>query len=179
VPALLAFLELPFVSLGSAEAAQNFMMLDWLIRRIESLLRQNRSFLQPFQPDHPCPALNSKIFLFHFSEIHVSLPASCFRQRGGSRSSRTLEAGCGGREGVQRAEARRRKQLHGRQKRVVLISRCWDQALLRRCAGRRWLQSPEHRGEHAISRNTIARGMPVADSNGRRNTKEFGGCDED
>ena len=27
--------------------------------------------------------------------------------------------------------------------------------------GRRWLQSPVHRGERGISRNTVAQGMPV------------------
>jgi hypothetical protein len=36
-------------------------------------LRQNPNFSQQFQPDFPCPALRAKIFLFHFSEIHVSL----------------------------------------------------------------------------------------------------------
>jgi hypothetical protein len=63
--------------------------------------------------------------------------------------------------GVQRAEACRRKQLHGRRRRVVLISRRWDQAVRRRFAGRRGLTSPVPRGERAISRNTIAQGMPV------------------
>src|SRR5882724_1024870 len=29
------------------------------------------------------------------------------------------------------------------------------------CRGRRWLTSPEHRGEHGAAVNTIARGMPV------------------
>ena len=48
------------------------------------------------------------------------------------------------------------------QKRVVLIPRRWDQVLRRRFARRRWLQSPVHRGERAISRKTIAQGMPVA-----------------
>src|SRR5262245_13922402 len=65
--------------------------------------RQNPNFPQPFQPDFPCPALPIKIFSFRFPEIHVSLRASCFHQRGGSRSSRTSETGCGGREDVERA----------------------------------------------------------------------------
>src|SRR6185437_6238134 len=117
--------------IGSKKRRRNFpkqsSFKGWpcKLRPIEELaasrnpLRRNRDFLPQFQLDHPCPALRTKIFLFHFSEIHVSLPASCFPWRGGSRSSRTLEAGCGGREGVQRACARRRKQLHGRRRRVV------------------------------------------------------------
>ena len=57
------------------------------------------------------------------------------------------------------------------QRRVVLIPRRWDQPLgqamsalrpARREPGGRWLQSPVHRGERAISRKTIAQGMPVA-----------------
>jgi len=35
-------------------------------------------------------------------------------------------------------------------RRVVLIPRRWDQVLRRRFAGRRWLQSPAHRGDRAI-----------------------------
>jgi hypothetical protein len=48
----------------------------------------------------------------------------------------------------------------GRQRRVVLISRRWDQALLRRFARRRGLSSPAPRGERVMSRNTVAQGMP-------------------
>jgi hypothetical protein len=42
----------------------------------------------------------------------------------------------------------------GRRKRVVLISRRWDQV----CGDdhrRRWLEKPGHRGEHVISRNPL------------------------
>ena len=42
-------------------------------------------------------------------------------------------------------------------RRVVLIPRRWDQVLRRRFAGRRWLQSPAHRGDRAISRKPSRR----------------------
>src|ERR1700726_1040449 len=38
---------------------------------------------------------------------------------------------------------------------------------------RRWQPSKGHRGEHDINRKTIAQGMPVADSIGRRNTSDM------
>ena len=56
-----------------------------------------------------CQACLTKIFLFRISEIHVCMCASRFRWRGASRSSRTWEAGCDGREGAQRGLPRRRK----------------------------------------------------------------------
>jgi hypothetical protein len=49
---------------------------------------------------------------------------------------------------------------YGRQSRVVLIPRRWDQAR-RRIHGRRGLTSPVPRGDHGISRNTVAQGVPV------------------
>lgn len=42
-------------------------------------------------------------------------------------------------------------------RRVVLIPRRWDQVLRRRFARRRWLRSPVHRGERAISRKPSRR----------------------
>ena len=51
------------------------------------------------------------------------------RMRGVSRSSRTQEAGCGGREGAQRGERADESIPCGRQRRVVLAPRCWGQVL--------------------------------------------------
>ena len=45
---------------------------------------------------------------------------------------------------------------HGRRRRVVLISRRWDQAR-EPSHGRRWLSKPGHRGERAISRKPLCR----------------------
>jgi hypothetical protein len=113
-------------------------LLDYLavIKHIVSKLDWTRASCAPnpnfplqSQPDHPCPVLRSKIILFHFSEIHVSLCASCFPWRGGSRSSRTLEAGCGGREGAARLMRADESSFMDEQKRVVLIPRRWDQVL--------------------------------------------------
>jgi hypothetical protein len=111
-------------------------------------------------------------WVFKMSDIalpffrNLSLLASCFPWRGGSRSSRTLEAGCDGREGVQRACARRRKQLHGRRRRVVLISRRLGSSLGVTSSKATVATKPGtaavHRGERAISHKTIAQGMPVA-----------------
>ena len=49
--------------------------------------------------------------------------------------------------------------MGGRRRRVVLISRRWDQALAVSQA-RRGLSSPAPRGERVISRKTIVQGMP-------------------
>src|SRR5579859_6998631 len=55
-----------------------------------------------------CQARQQEIFRFRFSEKHDCLAASRLRMRGVSRSSRTLEAGCGGCVGVARRAARMR-----------------------------------------------------------------------
>jgi len=47
-----------------------------------------------------------------------------------------------------------------RQNRVVLASRRWGQARARRTRGRWRLSSPALQGEHEISRQTVAQGMP-------------------
>jgi len=55
-----------------------------------------------------------------FPKFMVILSPSRLHWRGVSRSSRTLEAGCGGRGEAQRAWARRRTHPCGRPSRVVL-----------------------------------------------------------
>ena len=64
-------------------------------------------------------------------------------------------AGCDG-----RADIAGERYRCGRRRRVVLIPRRWDQVLRDEFAGRRRLASPVLRGERAISRNTIAQGVP-------------------
>jgi len=99
-----------------------------------------------------------KIFCFRFTEIYGSLCASRPRQRGASRSSRTLRVGCGGRQGVQRV-SRGRRHPDGRRNRVVPIPRRWDQAL---CDEREATAAnkPGTPRRARISRKTIAQGTP-------------------
>jgi hypothetical protein len=52
-----------------------------------------------------CPALAAKIFCFPFFRKCDLLPASRLHRRGASRSSRTWEAGCDGRDGAARRAA--------------------------------------------------------------------------
>jgi hypothetical protein len=117
----------------------------------------------PIFPNHPNPITPVQPRSQKYSSsifpkfVFLSLP-SCFPWRGGSRSSRTLEAGCGGREAVQRAYARRRKQLHGRRRRVVLISRRWDQALSETSfASGDGGYKARYTGEHEVSRKPLRR----------------------
>jgi hypothetical protein len=125
------------------------------------MLRQNRDFLQQFQVDLSCPASIAKIFYFRFSENHVSLSPSCFPWRGGSRSSRTLETGCGGREAVQRVLNAPTKAASRTAKVCGPDLPMLGSSSARRIAGRWWLSKPGHQGERAISRKAIAQGMPV------------------
>ena len=84
-------------------------------------------------------------------------------KRGGSRSSRTLGAGCDGRKALKRNHCADEQRICGRRSRVVLALRCRRQAredAFKRLAGdggnQAW--SP---GRSRISRNTIAQGMPA------------------
>src|SRR5215472_10518429 len=63
-----------------------------------------------------------------FQKYMIILPAFRLHRRGVSRSSRTLGAGCGGREGAQRAMRADEGIPRGRRRRVVLVPRRWDQA---------------------------------------------------
>jgi len=107
-----------------------------------------------------CQPLPRKIFRFRFSEYRDYLPASRLRLRGVSRSSRTWEAGCGGREDAQRV-MRRRKHLRVRRNRAVPIPRRWDQASRKTFARATVARKPGAPRRSRISRKTIARGMPV------------------
>jgi hypothetical protein len=99
-------------------------------------------------PNH-CPVLPQKIFRFARRANHLyKLAPSRTRQRGVSRSSRTLGAGYGGRDNVKR----RMTLIRGRRSRVVLTPRRWRQAWRDFPRKRRWQESPVHRGEREGNR---------------------------
>ena len=97
---------------------------------------------------HECQPLVRKIFSFRFSEERDYLPSSRVRQRDVSRSSRTLDAGCDGREGVQRGLPRRRK--HSSRTSEIVRSRRPDAGVNPRVTspGGRRLTSRVLRGDH-------------------------------
>jgi hypothetical protein len=71
-------------------------------------------------------------------------------------------AGCGGRGSVAARFMRADERCDRvRRSRVVLTPRCWRQALERlTLLGGDGVNKPGRRGEHEISRKTIARGRP-------------------
>ncbi len=104
--------------------------------RRKTIFASQFSMLRPFKPLHE----NNSLFQNPKSRLCSTRPAS-FR-RGGSRSSRTLGAGCDGR-GARSDEAR---ITYGE----IVRSRSPD-AGIKLCvtsARRRWPESPEHRGDH-------------------------------
>ena len=140
-------------------------------------------FREPVQADLGCPVPSRKIFRFCFSEICVFFSPSRLAKRGASRSSRTL-----GRDAVD-AVSVGRDDIAGRSDRERCSKRARRTALMRtakscgpdtptlvssfvrsrasptgrRCAiihGATVAKKPGHRGERAISRKTIAWGMP-------------------
>jgi hypothetical protein len=64
------------------------------------------------------------------------------------------------------------RRRRGRQRRVVLISRCWDQALSRRFERATVANKPGHRGERAISRKPSRREC----RNVRRTCRDLRAC---
>src|SRR4029453_17396404 len=76
------------------------------------------------------------------------------RPRGVSRSSQNA-----GRDAVDAAAPFDERCGWVRSSRVVLTPRRWCQVCDKK-RRRRWQESPVHRGEHEVSRKTIARGMP-------------------
>ena len=85
------------------------------------------------------------------------------RKRGVSRSSRTLGRGCDGRLGVRRVfspdETPGRTAKSCGPDAAMLALSSWEANAFWE---RRWQESSAHRGEHDISRNTIAQGRPDA-----------------
>ncbi len=86
---------------------------------------------------------------------HLYIPRRPVPQRGGSRSSRTR----GGMRWT-RAALLTRARACGRRSRVVLMPRRWHQIGERQLSPMTGARKPGPRGERAISRKTIARGMP-------------------
>ena len=87
--------------------------------------------------------------------------AFCCRRRDGSRSSRMLAAGCDGREGLQRGQARVDEETFADGQAVW--SRHPDAGVNPRVTspGGWWLTSPVHQGERGAAVKTIAQGMSV------------------
>jgi hypothetical protein len=102
------------------------------------------NLIRPFNPlreNNPLAASGKSVAFLRPSRTH---------KRGGSRSSRTLGAGCDGRVGARDERGRR-----VRQNRVVLIPRRWDQV----CGDdpQAWLKSPVHQGEHVYAVKPLRR----------------------
>ena len=99
----------------------------------------NRNRVKPRAQKHLASVLQKYVVVWR---------ASRPRQRGASRSSRTLRAGCGGRRDVQRAwRVDEDIPADGE----VVRSRSPDAGIKPACdehARRRWLESPAHRGDH-------------------------------
>ena len=105
----------------------------------------------------PRPALLRQKFFFLFFGNYGPIASSCFHRRGVSRSSRTLEAGCGGRAGCGRRPRLERTAKSCGPGTPTLVSRS------RRCsriARTTVAKKPGAPRRARISRNTIARGRP-------------------
>ena len=118
-------------------------------------LRQNRNLSSGFKPIGVVAAPRRKIPLSFFQKPCI-LPPSRLHRRGVSRSSRTWEAGCDGCFWrARRARSKRTAKTCGPGAATLALS---FSVMIRRVTGAR---EPVPRGEHGISVNTIARGMPV------------------
>src|SRR5262249_19736583 len=69
--------------------------------------REKSKFVKQFNVDPNVQSSREKYSDLRISENVIGSPPSRLRMRGASRSSRTLEAGCDGRDGVGRFSARR------------------------------------------------------------------------
>jgi len=132
-------------------------------------LDQKRKFPEKRYPDGQINSsyqksrqvLSRKIFVFRFTEKYDCIRPSRLHRRGVSRSSRTLEAGCGGREDAQRACAPTKASFRTAKPCGPVpptLGSSFSQDVREK---RRWLTSPEHRGERGAAVNTIAQGMPA------------------
>ena len=110
--------------------------------------------------------LHAQIFLFLKTRNCVFFPLSRLRKRDVSRSSRTLEAGCGGRGGVARRAALKRTAKACGPDAPTLALRF--AGLAPRNDGGKRARSP---GRARISRNTIAWGMPDVSGASAVNTR--------
>jgi hypothetical protein len=132
--------------------------LDWLCTTGRSRMQAMRKLLAVPICRRAIHFRLSEIALDFFSKSEALSPPSRLTQRGASRSSRTLSAGCGGRDGVA-ALVRRRTTPARTQNRVVLTPRRWCQVgeMISLTMGAR---QPGPQGEHDISVKAIVQGMP-------------------
>jgi hypothetical protein len=117
-------------------------------------LRVNSKFLKQINLIWVVQSFAQKYSAFKLSQISGFLPASR------PIEGRLAIATNAGRDAVDARASSDERHSSGRQNRVVLAPRRWCQVLRKYSARRRWLKSPAHRGEHEISRKTIAQGMP-------------------
>ena len=171
---------------GDAAFNRLWKLRSWIFRRsaLPKPCARTAEFLQPDQPVSTCPVpLRKNIPLPIPPKSSLSRSPSRPTQRGVSRSSRTLGAGCGGRGSVLRARDRRADSLKsvsdtlstrtrdaasGRPNRVVLTPRRWSQVLWRHVgptgrghsifARRRWQKSPVTGKSTTYAVKTIACG---------------------
>jgi hypothetical protein len=103
----------------------------------------------------PCPVLIEKIFRFARRANHLYKPAPSRLTRGAARDRHETRGGMRWtrRRGDERA-------ARGRQSRVVLVPRRWDQVGGNNFRRRRWQKSPVTEEITKETVKTIARGMP-------------------
>lgn len=114
------------------------------------LARARRNEIRPrSQADLPCPVPPRKIFLFLFFRIHDCIFPSRPIERGASRTSRNVGAGCDGRFSPQRASSARTNDGSRTAKSRGPDTPTLVSSLRRSSAsrGRRWPESPVHRGD--------------------------------
>jgi hypothetical protein len=132
----------------------------------QDLLERARGSLKGSSCDSPVQPCREKYFTSLPGQIISLFPAVLARERGVSRSSRTLGAGCGGRGSVvARDVIAERHRACGRTVLLRTAKSCGPDAPM--LASSLW-KYPQvtvttkrgHRGEHEGNRKTIARGMP-------------------
>ena len=118
-------------------------------------IAREHEIAQSLQCDLASPVPRAKIFRFPFYPNQMRIGAIPSRQRGVSRSSRTLGAGCDGRE-------RRAKTNGADADGEVVWSRRPDAGVkfVRRYPHGDGGNKAGHRGEHEGNRKTIVQGMP-------------------
>jgi hypothetical protein len=116
---------------------------------------RNGRFIEPDQCDLACPVPLAKRFRFALGPNQIYIPRRPASQRGVSRSSRTLGAGCGGRgRRCRRAVLTRTAKSCGPDAPTLASS------LRRRLRRRRWQTSPVTGESTKETVKTIAQGMP-------------------
>ena len=127
-------------------------------RRRISVVRDCAIFRNNFKLICPVQSRPQKYSTSPAPKSPLQTAPSRTQKRGVSRSSRTLDAGCGGRDSHDDECG-----SSVRRSRVVLTPRCWRQALKKlTLLGGDGDKKAGRRGDHVISRKPIAQGRPDA-----------------